>query len=187
MVTVQGSMQLSKYEVTQELWEAVMGSNPSKFGGCAQCPVEMVSWNDVQVFLKKLNALTGDQYRLPTEAEWAAAVGSGGGAWHWENSGERTHPVGQKAANELGLYDMKGNVWEWVEDCYEGDCDLRVLRGGSWYVQPEVPAIREPQQDRHRLPVQRPRVPCGPDAHPVNRYLFTSYGGPGGGAPWFAP
>ncbi len=133
MVTVQGNVQLSKYEVTQALWTAVMGSNPSKFGGCAQCPVESVSWDDVQVFLKKLNALTGDRYRLPTEAEWAAALGSGGGAWHIENSGERTHPVGQKTPNELGLYDMKGNVWEWVEDCWEGDCSQRVSRGGSWY------------------------------------------------------
>ena len=132
MVTVQGSTQLSKYEVTQELWTAVMGTNPSHFGGCGQCPVEVVSWDDVQVFLGKLNALTGDRYRLPTEAEWAAAVGSGGGAWHWENSGDRTHPVGQKAPNELGLYDMKGNVWEWMEDCWEGDCSRRVLRGGAW-------------------------------------------------------
>ena len=138
MVTVQGNTQLGKYEVTQELWTAVMGSNPSKFGGCDECPVEMVSWDDVQVFLKKLNALTGNQYRLPTEAEWAAALGSGGGAWHRENSGMRTHPVGQKSPNELGLYDMKGNVWEWVEDCWEGDCSRRVVRGGSWGGNPRV-------------------------------------------------
>ena len=136
MVTVQGSTQLSKYEVTQELWEAVMGTNPSHFGGCGQCPVESVSWDDVQVFLKKLNALTGDRYRLPTEAEWEAALGSGGGAWHWENSGRRTHPVGQQSANESGLYDMKGNVAEWTEDCWEGDCSQRVLRGGSWIDNP---------------------------------------------------
>ena len=132
MVTVRGNVQLSKYEVTQDLWEAVMGTNPSYFKGCGQCPVEQVSWHDVQVFLEKLNALTGGRYRLPTESEWAGAVGSGGGAWHYENSGERTHPVGQKAPNELGLYDMKGNVFEWMEDCWEGDCSRRVGRGGAW-------------------------------------------------------
>ena len=138
MVTVSGNVQLSKYEVTQELWTAVMGTNPSYFQGCGQCPVEGVSWNDVQVFLEKLNALTGERYRLPTAAEWAGALGSGGGAWHLGNSGKftmpignRTHPVGQKAPNELGLYDMKGNVWEWVEDCTEGNCNARLLLGGS--------------------------------------------------------
>ena len=136
MVTVWGRTQLSKYEVTQELWAAVMGTNPSYFKGCAQCPVDRISWDDVQVFLEKLNALTGDRYRLPTEAEWVGAVGSGGGAWHGENSGWRTHPVGQQSPNELGLYDMKGNVWEWVEDCWEGNCSRRVLRGGSWYADP---------------------------------------------------
>ena len=107
-------------------------------GAAPNVPWRGVSWDDVQVFLKKLNALTGDQYRLPTEAEWAAAVGSGGGAWHWENSGVRTNPVGQKAPNELGLYDMKGNVWEWVEDCYEGNCGRRVLRGGSFSHFPRI-------------------------------------------------
>ena len=137
MVTVSGNVQLSKYEVTQALWEAVMGANPSHFQGCGQCPVEQVSWDDIQVFLQKLNAMTGEVYRLPTEAEWAGALGSGGGAWHWENSGKRTHPVGQKAPNGLGLYDMKGNVWEWVGDCWKGDCSRRVLRGGSWNSIPE--------------------------------------------------
>ena len=139
MVTVSGNTQLSKYEVTQELWEAVMGTNPSHFGGCGQCPVEQVSWDDIQVFLRKLNAMTGEAYRLPTEAEWAGALGSGGGAWHWENSGKRTHPVGQKSPNGLGLYDMKGNVWEWMEDCWEGNCHWRVWvwRGGAWHSNPE--------------------------------------------------
>ena len=137
MVTVSRNTQLSKYEVTQALWEAVMGTNPSHFQGCGQCPVERVSWDDIQVFLQKLNAMTGEAYRLPTEAEWAGALGSGGGAWHGENSGWRTHPVGQQSPNELGLYDMKGNVWEWMEDCWKGDCSRRVVRGGSWVVFPE--------------------------------------------------
>ena len=157
------SFTISKYEVTQELWEAVMGENPSHFQGCGQCPVESVSWKDVQEFLKKVNALTGERYRLPTEAEWEYAARGGqqsrgyayagsdasdSVAWYDENSGAQTHPVGQKAANELGLYDMTGNVGEWVEDCwhvdYEGapsdgsaweseHCERRVVRGGSWF------------------------------------------------------
>ena len=161
------SFLLSKYEVTQDLWEAVMGENPSYFEGCGQCPVEYVSWDDIQVFLQKLNAVTGEQYRLPTEAEWEYAARGGQQsreyryagsnapdtvAWYYKNSGGKTHPVGQKAANELGLYDMSGNVWEWVEDCwhwnYEGapmdgsawmsrNCS-RVLRGGSWRNVPRV-------------------------------------------------
>ena len=159
--------QIGKYEVTQELWEAVMGENPSGFKGCAQCPVERVSWEDVQKFLKALNALTGEQYRLPTEAEWEYAARGGrkskryqyagsetldAVAWYFDNSADKTHPVGQKQPNELGLYDMSGNVWEWVEDCWNkgytgapsdgrawqsGECGLRGLRGGSWFIGPE--------------------------------------------------
>ncbi len=121
------SFEIGKYEVTQELWEAVMGENPSHFKGCAQCPVEQVSWNDVQAFLEKLNELTGEKYRLPTEAEWEYAARGGqqnrgsvyaGGGWLPSNSGDKTHPVGQKRPNELGLYDMSGNVAEWVQDWY---------------------------------------------------------------------
>ena len=150
---------IGKCEVTQELWKAVMGSNPSHFKG-AQYPVESVSWNDCQNFIKKLNSLTGMTFRLPTEAEWeyAARGGnqsshykySGSGniddvAWYDGNSGYKTHAVGTKTANELGIYDMSGNVWEWCSDRY-GDYSagaqtnpqgpssgsLRVLRGGSW-------------------------------------------------------
>lgn len=152
---------IGKYEVTQAQWEAVMGSNPSNFKQCGgNCPVESVSWNDIQEFIKKLNNMTGKTYRLPTEAEWEYAARSGGKsekyaggndvdtvAWYDNNSGSRTHPVGQKQPNGLGIYDMTGNVWEWCQDWY-GDGYYksspkdnpqgpssgsdRVLRGGSW-------------------------------------------------------
>ena len=150
---------IGKCEVTQELWEAVMGSNPSNFKG-AQNPVERVSWNDCQKFISRLNSLTGRTFRLPTEAEWeyAARGGnksrhykySGSGnigdvAWHDGNSGSKTHAVGSKTANELGIYDMSGNVYEWCSDWYGGysagaqtnpqgpsSGSRRVLRGGSW-------------------------------------------------------
>ena len=153
---------IGKYEITQWQWREVMGSDPSelRFKGCDDCPVENVSWDDIQEFLKKLNAKTGKKYRLPTEAEWeyAARGGantqgfsySGGGdlksvAWYDDNSGNKTHPIGQKQANELGIYDMSGNVWEWCNDWYDtyssaaisnpkgaATGSYRVYRGGSW-------------------------------------------------------
>ena len=156
------SFAIARYEVTQELWEAVMGNNPSGFQGCARCPVERVSWGEIQTFLRRLNAQTGVTYRLPTEAEWEYAARGGqqsrgyrhaGGndlssiAWYEGNSEDRTHPVGQKQPNELGLYDMSGNVSEWTQDCWHenynsaptdgrawepGNCGQRVLRGGNW-------------------------------------------------------
>ena len=161
------SVTLSDYhigqtEVTQELWKAVMGNNPSFFKGDNQCPVENVSWNDCQKFIDKLNRLTGKNFRLPTEAEWEYAARGGNKskgykysgsndvntvAWYDDNSGGKTHPVAQKQANELGLYDMNGNVYEWCQDWY-GDYtsrsqsnpkgantgSSRVLRGGSWSI-----------------------------------------------------
>jgi formylglycine-generating enzyme required for sulfatase activity len=156
------SYYIGKYEVTQAQWEAVMGSNPSRFKGCANCPVENVSWNDVQDFISKLNAKTGKKYRLPTEAEWEYAARGGSSsrgykyagsnaiaavAWYDGNSNDKTHPFGQKSPNELGIYDMTGNVWEWCSDWYgesyyssspsnnpqgPSSGSDRVLRGGSW-------------------------------------------------------
>ena len=115
--------ELGKHEVTQPEWETVMGSNPSRFDQCGgDCPVEQVSWDDVQEFIGKLNAAVGEvRYRLPTEAEWeyAARVGTGGDRYG-EGFDGSTHPVGQKAPNAFGLHDMLGNVWEWVQDWYAG-------------------------------------------------------------------
>ena len=158
------SFSIGKYEITQAQWQAVMGSNPSKFKNCDNCPVERVSWNEVQKFIKKLNQLTGQRFRLPTEAEWeyaarggkrsrgyryAGSNSPGTVAWYDSNSGYKTHPVGQKQANELGLYDMSGNVWEWCSDWYGRNYygsssssnpsgpstgTRKVLRGGSWNI-----------------------------------------------------
>ena len=151
---------IGKYEVTQGQWREVIGSNPSHFSSCGDnCPVEKVSWNDAQDFISRLNSRSGKWYRLPTEAEWEYAARSGGKsekyaggadvdslAWYSINSGSKTHPVGQKQPNGLGLYDMSGNVWEWCADWHkyysqsprdnpEGPSSgsYRVLRGGGWF------------------------------------------------------
>ena len=131
-VTLTNNYYMGKYEVTQSLWLAVMGSNPSKFKG-DYLPVEMVSWDDCQEFIGKLNSMTGRKFRLPTEAEWEYAARGGKKsrgyqysgssnisdvAWYTDNSGSKTHPVGTKQSNELGLYDMTGNVCEWCQDWY---------------------------------------------------------------------
>jgi formylglycine-generating enzyme required for sulfatase activity/tRNA A-37 threonylcarbamoyl transferase component Bud32 len=159
-VEITRSFQLGKYEVTQGQWMKVMGSNPSSFKGDDRLPVEQVSWNDVQAFIAKLNALNdGYRYRLPTEAEWeyAARGGTTGPyyasldeiGWYHQNSERKTHPAGQKQPNGFGLYDMTGNVWEWCSNWYgEGyyvsspfedprgpsSGQNRVLRGGSCLV-----------------------------------------------------
>lgn len=149
---------LGKYEVTQAQWRALMRTNPSRFAGCNDCPVERVSWNEALDYIEKLRARTGKQYRLPTEAEWEYACRSGGMqqrycggdnldqlAWFSGNSQQRTRAVGQLAPNRLGLYDMSGNVWEWTCSLYRPAYDgteqhcadrnhagPRVFRGGSW-------------------------------------------------------
>ena len=150
---------IGKTEVTQALWQAVMGSNPSYFEG-DDLPVEQVSWDDCQEFIRKLNSLTGQNFRLPTEAEWEFACRGGNNsrgykysgsnyidnvAWYDGNSGDKTHPVATKSPNELGIYDMSGNVWEWCADWYGDyssgrqtnpkgpyDGSRRVRRGGGW-------------------------------------------------------
>ena len=141
---------LGRSEVTQEQWQAVMGNNPSRFKECgADCPVENVSWDDVQQFIGKLNARTGKVYRLPTEQEWENACLAGqktwycGGnevdavGWHGGNSGDKTHQVQGRQANAYGLHDMSGNVFEWTKSCWEGDCARRIVRGGSWNDDPQ--------------------------------------------------
>ena len=158
---------IGKYEVTQKFWQEIMGSNPSKASkDCDDCPVEYVSWNDLQGFLTKLNAQKpGRNYCLPTEAEWEYAARGGSQskgylyagsndigmvAWYSGNSGSKTQPVGKRKANELGLYDMSGNVCEWCSDrkgAYSAESQTnptspgsgsdRVFRGGSWYFIPQ--------------------------------------------------
>jgi formylglycine-generating enzyme required for sulfatase activity len=161
-VAIEKTFYMGSYEVTQEQWRAVMGDNPSSFEG-DDLPVESVPWDDVQEFINKLNAKEGtDKYRLPSEAEWEYACRAGTTtrysfgdsdsnlgeyAWYTDNSGSKTHLVGQKKPNPWGLYDMHGNVWEWVQDtwhsnyngaptdgsAWEGAGANRVRRGGSWY------------------------------------------------------
>ena len=173
-VELTGPFYLGRYEVTQGEWQEVMEDNPSRFLECgADCPVETVSYHDVQAFITTLSELSGERFRLPTEAEWEYACRAGTlstfGLGHAISShqanfdgrepypGARTGPfvsattpVGSFAANEWGLHDMNGNVWEWVEDTHcpypegmvadpLGRCDheLLVIRGGSWYYGPD--------------------------------------------------
>jgi len=156
-VTISGFF-MDKTEVTQAEYRKVMGKNPSRFSGCDDCPVENVSWNDANAYAQKVGK------RLPTEAEWEYAARGGNKSkgynysgsndidavgWYGRNSNSKTHPVTQKQPNELGLYDMSGNVWEWCSDWYSDSYyrsspkndpqgpnsgSSRVLRGGSWYL-----------------------------------------------------
>jgi formylglycine-generating enzyme required for sulfatase activity len=153
---------LGKYAVTQGQWEKLMAANPSMFPRGDMCPVEQVTWADVNEFIQRVNRLTSGKhpFRLPSEAEWEYAARSGGRkelyaggndidrvAWYADNSEGSTQPVGLKAPNGLGLYDMSGNVWEWCQDVYTADISAgperdrhsrkspipeRVIRGGSW-------------------------------------------------------
>jgi len=177
-VTV-SSFSMGKYEITQRQWESLMGTTiwqqrdkaandryeePDHLpihGDGKDYPVYYVSWDDAQEFITRLNAATGKQYRLPTEAEWEYAARGGAKsngfkysgsnhldevAWYWDNNSETAHPVGEKMPNELGIYDMSGNVWEWCHSWYENYAyssksysenapagTPRTVRGGSWY------------------------------------------------------
>jgi formylglycine-generating enzyme required for sulfatase activity len=162
-VTFKKGFYMQTTEVTQGQWMAVMGDNPSHFKDCGEnCPVENVSWDDAKDFIKKLNKMEGDKYRLPTEAEWEYAARGGEKskgykysgsndldevAWYRENSDDKTQPAAGKKSNELGIYDMSGNVWEWCEDKWHDNYEdapsdgsawvtvegsNRVNRGGSW-------------------------------------------------------
>jgi formylglycine-generating enzyme required for sulfatase activity len=159
-VTLDGFF-IGKYEVSQHLWKVVTGKNPSKFQGDENLPVEYVSWNEVCNFIQKLNRKTGLKFRLPSEAEWEYSAKGGKDSRHFKYSGsnfilnvawagyrvckKKTHPVGLKRPNELGIYDMSGNVMEWCQDWfYTYDSIavsnpkgketglMKVLRGGSW-------------------------------------------------------
>jgi formylglycine-generating enzyme required for sulfatase activity len=161
-----GDFEVGKYPVTQEEWESIMGSNPSHFRG-ERRPVENVSWKDCIEYIEKLNDITGNGFRLLTEAEWEYAAGGGSKdrsrwagtdeeqdkfdyAWFPKNSDKQTHQVGLKKPNSLGLFDMSGNVWEWCNDWFEKTNKSeqekskkreKIVKGGSWVSDKEVSQI----------------------------------------------
>ena len=165
------SFLIGKYEVTQKQWFAIVGKNPSGKKNCEECPVEQVSWDNIQLFLQKLNAQTGKNYRLPTEAEWEFAARGGvkskgfefsgsnnidSVGWYFNNSAKEATVVGKKRANELGIYDMSGNVWEWTSDWFgeyknseavnpEGafSGNWKVVRGGAWNNTPRLCSVHK--------------------------------------------
>lgn len=172
---------IGRYEVTQGQWKAVRGKNPSGNKKSDQHPVEDVSWNDAQDFIKELNAKSGRSFRLPYEAEWEYAARDGGQrvkwagtnnesdlanyAWYDGNAGRETHPVGQKRPNALGLYDMTGNVWEWVHDWFDrsyygesprsnpggpGRGSDRVYRGGGYKDKPKDARVMKRESKSNR-------------------------------------
>lgn len=174
-VTFASGFSMGRYEVTQAQWQKVMGNNPSSNKSCGEnCPVEKVSWDDTQEFIKKLNAMNdGYTYRLPSEAEWEYACRAGttadsagdldSMAWYGKNSDDKMHPVGQKQANAWGLYDMQGNVLEWIMDDYHGnyngaptdgsawlgggESNKRMYRNGSWFS--DASEVRPTRRDRY--------------------------------------
>lgn len=169
---------IGRFEVTEAQWDAVMvnDQNIRYFEGCETCPMERVSWNGIQEYIRRLNEMTGMNYRLPTEAEWEYAARGGklsrgykysgsnradSVAWTDGNSGNTLHPVGQKLPNELGIYDMSGNVFEWCSDWYASDYysrsprenpsgpetgEKKVMRGGSWFF--DRAGVRVADRDR---------------------------------------
>ena len=142
------SFAIGKTEVTQRQWKAIMGDNPSRFVACGlDCPVENVSWKDIAQFIRKLNQKTGQNYRLPSEAEWEYAARGGSTtdtpfadnaaaleeqAWYIANSRKAPRPVAGKKPNAFGLHDLYGNVWEWVEDCFHASYAGLPLDGSAW-------------------------------------------------------
>jgi formylglycine-generating enzyme required for sulfatase activity len=167
-VTITKPFYLGVYEVTQGQYKEIVGGNPSYFGKCGgNCPVENLTWDDIQTFIQKLNAEENTtKYRLPTEAEWEYACRAGTQTafsfgnnendlneygWYWKNADDKTHPVGEKKPNAWGLYDMHGNVEEWLQDWYGEYTEYpktdpkgaakrgeKVFRGGSWFRNPKV-------------------------------------------------
>jgi formylglycine-generating enzyme required for sulfatase activity len=138
-----GGFYMDKYLVTQEAYERVTGQSPSDFKNCPACPVEHVNWDEATSYCSKVGK------KLPSEQDWEYAATSGGKsetwagtsteselgdyAWYKKNSGDKTHPVGEKNPNGLGLYDMSGNVWEWTDSWWDSSQEYRVVRGGSWF------------------------------------------------------